>query len=175
MVTTLLSVNPSPGSPGSHLSPVFFTSGQAGGLRNEQPSCWWPRGRVWPLGRGESVSVSSDKFHPRTGAPGSASEPADSGFWFSQMREKQTRERRCPESLSCHLSSRTAWLLLRLVISWQITGATRTCPLSAAWIFRACIWGVHREKSIVWKFGACGCVCYCLSFTVMKMDLSHKV
>lgn len=157
MVTTLLSVNLSPGSLRSHLSSVFFTSGQAGGLGNEQPSCRWPRGRVWPLGRGESVSVSLDQFDPRIGAPGSASEPADSSFWFSQMREKQTRERRCSESLSV-LSSRTAWLLLRRVISWQITGATRTCPLSAAWIFRVCIWGVRREKRIIWKFRACGCV-----------------
>lgn len=89
------------------------------------------------------------------------------------MREKQTQEKRLSGSLSlsCHQHSLA---VLRRVISWQITGAARTCPLSTVWIFHmcVCVWGAQGESNRMEVQG--WWVHFCLSFAVMEMDFNHS-
>ena len=98
-------------------------------------------GRVWPRGQGKTGSASLDQFCPRVGAPGIAY----SGLQALPDEEKQNSGKALAESLSVlSFLSLHSLAVLRRVISRQITGAARMCPLSAVWIFRVCMWGVRR-------------------------------
>lgn len=122
-------------------------------------SCPAGRGRVRPQGRGEAGCASETSPTEE----GFCLEPAAASSPVSQTRAQEEGEGREGKELLQPLFlppslSPLSLAVLRRVISRQITGAARTCPLSTVWIFRVCEAGVRREKRMARKFRAVGCV-----------------